>query len=185
MHLTNRSRGNRFIIKLREDLLERLAELRFDDLPNRRGWIALDVGLQLLQFGRQRRADQIGPHAEDLSQLDERRSQIHQRHANPRFAGVVRERNSILVFEPIADKVDFQLAEPVGQSITPQHGHDFLPAAQIAVELRDRGNFHGTGFASNSNDYANCAALGTDSRLSRSYVSTSAFANHVCYNASY
>jgi hypothetical protein len=62
----DRSRCQRQIVKLDEQLFRRLPQLQLDGGSHRFGRVGRRVFLQLLQLSRQLEPDQFGPCAEDL-----------------------------------------------------------------------------------------------------------------------
>ena len=87
MHLADRRRGERLLLELEEEPLDRLAELLADR--------ALDVGererphvvLQRAQLGDDVRRDDVRPRREELAELHERRAELVQHLAQLAAAG--------------------------------------------------------------------------------------------------
>ena len=71
MDLGDGSRGQWRIFELRKQLAQRFAELGFNRGPNRVGRIGRGGGLQVGQFPGHFGADEVGPRAEHLAELDE------------------------------------------------------------------------------------------------------------------
>jgi len=52
----------------------------------------------------------------------------------------------MVVFDPIANKVDSQMTQPIRKPITPQDDDDFLPSSKIAIVTRQGHELHGMRF---------------------------------------
>ena len=76
-------RGQRCLCEMRKYLARRFAKFGFDRGPNRIGRIGRRGGLQVGQFPRHLGADQVGPRAEHLAELDEGGAQFGEGQARP------------------------------------------------------------------------------------------------------
>ena len=100
------------------------------------------VGLQLLEFVGERHADLVGPRAEDLAELDERRAELFDRQPDASLAAEVSERFAVAVAEDALHHRQIEAADPAGEAILAENREDLAPAIGIAIDLRDGGDFH-------------------------------------------
>jgi hypothetical protein len=142
MGLANRRGSERRRVEIDKQLVHILAELGFDRLANDRRLVTSDAGLQLLQLARQRHADLVGPRAENLPELNERRAELFDGQANARFAAQVRERFAVAVFEEAFQERHIEPADPAGEAILAENGENFTPAIGVAIDVGDGGDFH-------------------------------------------
>jgi hypothetical protein len=84
MHLRQGGRRRRNLLERGEHVFGVPAQLRFDDLPHGLIGKRADIILELGQLLGELRADQIGPHAENLPEFDEGRTQPLQQRAHGR-----------------------------------------------------------------------------------------------------
>ncbi len=73
VHLPDRSRGQGHIVEVVEQFLHALAKFLLDRLAYDFDRIGRHFALKLRQLFRHRESDLVGPRAENLPQLDERR----------------------------------------------------------------------------------------------------------------
>ena len=97
--LADRGRGDRRQLELGKQLVQRLAQLRLDRLANDLRRIGGRRRLELLQLVGQLLADQVGPGAQQLAELDERRPQLGERQADSRFARQAGQRLAVAVLQ--------------------------------------------------------------------------------------
>ena len=79
MHLADRRSRQRFVVELREQLGNRFAELRFDDLPDFRDRHRRHLIPELRQFIEIVRGEEIGPGGKHLAELDRGRAKLFER----------------------------------------------------------------------------------------------------------
>ena len=143
VRLADRSRGQRRRIEIREQRLQRLFELRLDRLAHDLRLVARHARLQLLQFLRERHADLVGPRAQNLPELDERRPQLFDRHPNPRLAAQMGELLAIAILQEALHQREIEPAHPIRQPVLAEYREDLAPAIHIAIDVGDGGDFHG------------------------------------------
>ena len=143
VNLADRGRRHRHVLEGGEYLFDRVAQFRLDQGSCLLRRVGRHVGLKLFEFLGQRDADQVGPHAEDLPQLDERRPQLDQGHFDPGFPTVPGDRRSVGRFEQVLGELRPEPADPVGQLILAQNRQYLPPTIQVPVDLRNRRDFHG------------------------------------------
>ena len=90
----------------------------------------------------ERHADLVGPRAEDLAQLDERRPELFERQPNARFAAQVGERFAVAVLEEALHERQVEPADPTGQAVLAEDREDLAPAIDVAIDVGDGGDFH-------------------------------------------
>ena len=108
------------------------------------GRVGRHVLLKLLELVGQLHAHQVGPRADELAQLDEGRAQFGHGHAQAGFPGVPGDGGAAAGLQQVLGEIRPQPPDPRRQFVLAQHRQDFVPAAQVAVDLRDRADFHGT-----------------------------------------
>ncbi len=142
MHLADRRGSERHCVEIDEHRVERCVELRLDRRADRFGVICGNVGLQLLQFVRQRQADLVRPRAKNLAELDERGAELFDCQANAGLATQVSERLAVAVFEDALHHRQVEATDPAGQAILAQDRENLAPAIGVAIHLRDGGDLH-------------------------------------------
>ncbi len=142
VHLADRRRGQRLLAEPGKQLFQRLAQLAFDHRPHRLGRISRRVFLQLLQLLGQRQTDQVGPRAEHLAQLDERRPELRERQPDARLGRLASQRISRAALEELLGELQIELGHPTRQAVLAEHGEDLNRPIEIAIDLRDGGDFH-------------------------------------------
>ena len=85
--LGQRAGGDGFSLEAGEQSLEGAVQFAFDRLDSQGAGEGGDVLLEIGQFLDQVLGDQVGAGAEDLSELDEGRSQVLEGHADPLGGG--------------------------------------------------------------------------------------------------
>ena len=108
------------------------------------GGSAGTLRLKLLELVGQPHAHQVGPGAEELAQLDEGRPQFGHRHAQAGFPGMPGDGGAAAGLQQVLGEIRPQPPDPRRQLVLAQHRQDLVPAAQVAVDLRDRAELHGT-----------------------------------------
>ena len=146
VHLADRRRGERRRVEVDEQR-RRAAASSSVSIVSRTASAssAGTLGLQLLQFLGERHADLVGPRAEDLAELDERRAELFDRQANARFAAEMGERFAVAVFEDALHHGQIEAADPAGEAVLAEDREDLAPAIDVAIDLRDGGDFHARG----------------------------------------
>ena len=76
VHLADRRGGQRFSVELEEEALDRLAELLLDDALDVFVRERAHVVLQASELGDDVRRQDVGPHREQLAELDEGRAEL-------------------------------------------------------------------------------------------------------------
>ena len=142
MDLTDRGRGHRLRLELGEERLDRLAQLRLNDLAHHGRRIGRHVLLEVLELLGQLHSHQVGPGAEDLAQLDERRAKLGQRQPQAGFPGVSGNGRPAPGLQQILGEIRPQSADPGRQLVLAQHRQYLIPAAQMPINLRDRVELH-------------------------------------------
>ena len=143
MNLADRGAGQRRVVKMPERLVDRASQLAGDGGPHDDGRIVPDGGLQLLQLFGQADADQVGPSAEDLAELDERRPQFGQGQPDAGFACQPAQPLARPIAKHGFGKLEIESAEPIGQSIFAENRENLPRAIDVAVKLGNRRKFHG------------------------------------------
>ena len=136
VHLADRRRSQRRRVEIGEQVVERLLELRLDRLAHdlRRRRTARSVCSFCNSCG-ERHADLVGPRAEDLAELDERRAQLFDRQPNPRLAAQMGERLAVAVLQEALHQRQVEPADPTGQPVLAEDREDLAPAIDVAIDL--------------------------------------------------
>ena len=79
VHLSQARRGDRLALERVEELVHGLLELGLDDVDDLRGWIRRHLILQRADRGEVGLREDVGPRAQELRELDERRTEIRHR----------------------------------------------------------------------------------------------------------
>ncbi len=144
MDLSDRGRGHCLGLELGKKLFDRPAELGFDEFSHRLGRIGVNFLLELLEFLGQPDSDQVGPRAENLAELDERRAELGQGQPQAGLPGMPGNGHTAPRLQQVLGKIRPQPADPRRQFVLAQHRHNLVPAAEVAVDLRDGIELHGT-----------------------------------------
>ncbi len=142
--LSDRRRRERDRIDRAELFAERVAELPREGRLDRLDRLRVDVRPQPFEFLGEFGPHQVGTSRQDLAELDERRAELGERHPNPLFPRVFRQRDSGPVLERLPEREPLESAQPVGQPVPAEDVQDLPPTSQVPVQLGDRGDLHGT-----------------------------------------
>ncbi len=112
----------------------RLAELGFNRGPDRGGRIGRGVGLQVCQFPRQLGADEVGPRAEHLAELDEGGAEFGERQAHTLLDFEVGDMLAVNALNSILDPREIHALDPIGQAVLGQHADDFARAVDVPFQ---------------------------------------------------
>ena len=135
-------RGQRRILELREQAAQRFAELGFDRGPDRVGRIGRGAGLQVGQFPGDLGADQVGPRAEHLAELNEGSAELGEGQARAFLDFQVRDRLAVNALDSILDPPVIQALDPIGQAVLGQHADDFTGPVDVTFQPCQCGKFH-------------------------------------------
>ena len=127
--LPDRRRCERLILELDKQLLDGSMQLGLDESANYVGRIGRRIGLQRRQLLSQDGTDDIGAHAENLSELDESGAHLGQGHANAYLGGQSGNRLAVEASEKLAHEANVDRLEPVGQAVFTQNGDDVSQSA--------------------------------------------------------
>jgi hypothetical protein len=109
VHLPDRRRGDRLLLELLEDLLDREVELLLDDPADARERLGPGVVLKAAQLVQDVRRHDVGPGGQQLAELDEGRAQLVQHLAQPPAAVAGADRgvvgDGLLAAEGVAEPV--------------------------------------------------------------------------------
>jgi len=105
----------------RQHLFHRPPQLRLDRRPYLLRRIARHVRLEMLKLIGQIDADQVGPGAEDLAELDERGPQLAQRQTEASLPRMPGNRRAAGRLEQVFGKARPQPADPVCQAVLAQY----------------------------------------------------------------
>ena len=124
-------------------LVDRPSQLAGDGRSHDDRRIVPHGGLQVFQLFGQADADQVGPGAEDLAELDERRPQFGQRQPDAGFARQPAQPLARAVAKQRFGKLEIEPAEPIGQPVFAEDRENLPRTIDVPVKLGDCRKFHG------------------------------------------
>ena len=122
--LGERGGSDRRLVELAEDLGGIAFQLFEDDRPQFGEGPGLDGVLQFLQLEHQRRGHQVGPHAEQLAELHERRPEFLGGEPDALKDAAMLPGRGHETLPPGAR--GFDLLDDLGEAVADEHDHDFL-----------------------------------------------------------
>src|SRR5579863_5559000 len=125
MDLSNRGGRKRMRFELRVELFEWFAQLPFDIGPYSFGRIRRRIGLKLGEFRGKPGANQVGPCAKHLAQLNEGRAKLGQSKSNAFLTAEVLDRWLFRSVGGLLDQRDRNRPQPSRQAVFDQDLDDF------------------------------------------------------------
>lgn len=134
MDLGDGGRCHGRLVKVDEQLADRLAEFGFNRGRDCLEGIGGCVGLQVREFLGHLWADEVGAGTEHLAELDEGGAQFHKGHAHAFFAREVGNALAVVAFDTVLDPGIVPAFEPIGESVLREHADNFSNAMGISFQ---------------------------------------------------